>query len=312
MKRIFSHLTRTILFLCLLTSCTKENIKPLTIGISPWPGYDIIYYAQQANLFDTVDGGVKLVRFDNLHDSKRAFDRGKIDLLFSNIWDLTQDGSDDNEIILITNISYGSDGLVAQKEISSTSDLQGKKVAALQGFMNELVLIEALSQAGLTLNDVEVISVNNNRGEELLKNKKIAATVQWEPDLSRVKEETNGNILFTTKDTKSLVIDVLIKKKGFGHDLQIKQLLNIWFDIQELVKSRPKEVYSLAGSALNMSGDEFKQAFSGLKPGDLALNKLHFSEKHIEDTLSKLISAKGNTNSNKDFKVLYNNNYLPQ
>lgn len=310
MKRIFSSITLSI-SICLLSSCSKEEIKPLTIGISPWPGYDVIYYADQANLFDQVDGGVKLIRFDNLYDSKRAFDRGKVDLVFSNIWDLSQSKDDRNEVILITNISYGSDGIIAQPDLADISDLKGQRIAALQGFMNELVLIEALDTRGLNIEDVEVVSVNNHRGEELLKNNEVAATVQWEPDLSRIQRETNGNILFTTKDLDSLIIDVLAKKKGEKKHRQIRQFVSIWFDVQEAVKSDSSRVYSLAGKSLNMTTKDFAQAFSGLKPGDLALNIAHFKQSHIEKTLNKLSMAQEHTGTQNSFRIYYNKNYLP-
>ena len=76
---------------------------------------------------------------------------------------------------------------------------------------------------------MELISVNNSRGEDLLKSHDVDASVQWEPDLSRIQKETDGNIIFTTKDADSLVIDVLAKKKG--HKNILFGNMDLWFTL---------------------------------------------------------------------------------
>ncbi len=66
-------------------------------------------------------------------------------MTFASLWELMQadPGNDSPAYVMVTNISAGSDGIVAQPGIQSISDLQGKKIGAKLGTVSHLILLEA-------------------------------------------------------------------------------------------------------------------------------------------------------------------------
>ena len=126
---------RFVLTICLsliLHSCSlspKTQLQPLKIGITSWPGFDIILYAETAGIFKKRGLEVELVRFENQQDSARAVMRGSLDGTFTSFWDVVQvdSGEDQPEVLLVTNISAGADGIVSQGNIKKVEDLRGKK-----------------------------------------------------------------------------------------------------------------------------------------------------------------------------------------
>lgn len=68
----------------------SQKLQPLRIGISSWPGFDIVLYAQEAGLLEQRGLEVELVRFESQQDSMRAMMRGSLDAVFSSLWDTMQ------------------------------------------------------------------------------------------------------------------------------------------------------------------------------------------------------------------------------
>lgn len=87
-KAWFSRLTLFIISLIiplLINGCILQQnntLQTFRVGINNWPGFDIVLYAQEAELFKKRGLEVELVRFQNGLDSSRAMLRGSIDAAF--------------------------------------------------------------------------------------------------------------------------------------------------------------------------------------------------------------------------------------
>ncbi len=90
------------------------QITNLRIGINDWIGYAIARYAQKAGIMEKRGLQIDLIEFVNLQDATRAMLQGSLDATFSTIWDLmsTSVTSVQPVILLVTNVSHGSDGIV--------------------------------------------------------------------------------------------------------------------------------------------------------------------------------------------------------
>ena len=239
----------------------NNELKTLKIGINDWPGYNIALYGEEAGLFAKRGLDVDFIPFDNLQDASRAVLSGSLDATFSTMWDAMQVDSrkDKPALVMVTDISAGSDGIVAQKQIQSIKDLRGKKVAAKLGTVNHLILLEALQLEQIPPQEVEIVDLDNDIAQEELKKGKIDGAVLWEPSLSSTAEAIEGNILFTTKDVDSLVIDCLMTRSSFviSNKDKLTQFMLAWFDIMDAVENQPKKVFAVVANQLGQSQEFF-------------------------------------------------------
>ncbi len=270
-----------------LSACTfDKEIEQLRIGLVAWPGYDVILYGVEKGLFKQQGIDLELVRFQNDSDACRAAMRGNLDAAFTPLWNILQvDVESDHPVILAAvNISYGSDGIVAQSEIHHFRDLQGKTIAAKLGTISHLILLEALRLHNMPLTSVIIEDISNEAGMQEIIDRQVDAAVMWEPLLSETRQKTQGNIVYTTRDVDSLVLDGLVARANTVAEKQdtFVRFLTVWFDVMDAVEKRPEEVYASVGRQLGQTTEEFKRDYQGLKKGDIAMNQLMFSKRFKE------------------------------
>ena len=259
----------------------NPQLKTLRVGMNPWPGYDVALYAKEAGLFENRGLDVEFVVFDVAQDSVRAMLQGNLDMTFASLWELMQadSGNDTPEYVMVTNISSGADGIVTQPGIESMKDLQGKRVAAKLGTVSHQILLEALQWQNLQPQDVQIEDIPNELAAELLRDGELDGAVLWEPSLSQTTRQIKGNIVFTTQDVDSMVIDGLVSRSSFveAHSAELTQFILAWFDLMHLVETQPAVVFEGVGHQLGQSGESFARDYAGLRKGDLALNQRMFA-----------------------------------
>ena len=259
-----------------------NELKTLRVGLSRWPGYDVVIYGQEKGLFEKRGLNVELVLFDVPPDAPRAMVQGRLDAVYVPLGDLIQADSDEKTLsyVMVTNISYGGDGIVTQKQYSSIKELRGKSVGAKLGTTNHLVLLEALKSQGIKPDEVKIQDIPNDIAQQQMKEGSLDAAVLWEPLLSSTAQEINGNIIFTTKDVDSLVIDGLASRSSFiaDHSEELTKFIVAWFDIMHAVENNPDEVFEVVSKKLNQKKEDFASDYAGLKKGDINLNQRMFEE----------------------------------
>ncbi len=270
----------------------SDRLATLKVGMNNWPGYAIALYAQQQGLFEQRGLLVKLVHFNNQQDNIRATLRGALDASFVPLWEVMQvdPGNDKPAFILVADVSAGSDGIVAQPEIKSIEDLRGKKVGTKLGTVSHLILLEALGSKGIQPDEIEIENVINATSMHKLKSKELDAAVLWEPSLSQTAREMEGNIIFTTKDVDSLVIDGLATRSSFvdAHQAELSQFILAWFDAMEALERDPEGVFAVIAEEVEQSKESFARDYRGLKPGDRAMNQKMFAGR-LKQSKQKII-----------------------
>ncbi|MBW4521326.1 MAG: ABC transporter substrate-binding protein [Scytolyngbya sp. HA4215-MV1] len=286
----------TFLLCFVLNACgigQPQPLQPLKIGITTWPGFDIVLYAQQTGQFKKRGLQVEITRFENQQDSARAVLRGSLDAAFTSLWDVVQvdPGNDKPVVVLVTNISHGSDGIVTQSKIKSVQDLRGKKVGAKLGTVNHLILLEALKLHHIKPADVEIEDISNESSAQLIEEKKLDGAVLWQPLLGGTAQKIKGNIVFTTKEIDSLVIDTLVSSSEAVHSKreEMIQFVSTWLDVMYAVETKPTEVFAVVGKVLGQSGQSFGSDYAGLKKGDIALQQRMFqSESRLKQAIQQM------------------------
>nr|WP_297532113.1 aliphatic sulfonate ABC transporter substrate-binding protein [uncultured Roseateles sp.] len=87
--------------------------------------------------------------------------------------------------------------IVVRKDspITSVAQLKGKKIGFAKGAGAHYLLLEALSQAGLSIRDIEPAYLNPADGRSAFENGAIAAWVVWDPFLAAVQRQSGARIL---------------------------------------------------------------------------------------------------------------------
>lgn len=307
-----------LLLLVILTGCNQVKVdEPLRIGISPWPGYDIIYYAEYKGLFKEAGLNVQLRRFDNLEDSSRAFLRGQLDAVFSSSWDVMQLPITENDIhvVLVTNTSSGADGIVGAPHIKSVKDLAGKRVACQIGIISHTILLEALKLHGVDPDEVKLVDVSNELGNEMLSRGDVDAAVLWEPLLSNAARQVSGNVIFTTKDVQSNIVDNLLTRKNISANkrTELKAFIGIWFDIVDQIKTNPNETLEQIATYLGEPPQDFIKGYNGIIIGDLEMNQTMLGEqRQLHATLNRLAETMSTFTKDINTNVYSSAEYLPE
>jgi NitT/TauT family transport system substrate-binding protein len=252
----------------LFNGCSQtQELKTMRVGMNSWPGYSIALYAKEAKLFEKRGLNVELIRFNNQQDNIRATIRGAQDMSFVPLWEVMQVDSNNDKpvIVLVADISAGSDGIVARAGIESVKDLKGKKVGVKLSTVTHLILLEALKSQQLKPEDVEIQDVSNERGLELLKAGKLDAAVVWEPSLSKTAKQIGGKVIFTTKDVDSLVIDSLVTGANTikSNQESVTKFIMAWFDAIHAVNTIPDQVFESIGRQIKQTKETAAIDYSG-------------------------------------------------
>ena len=278
MLGLFTCLTAIAIQSCILNK--EAPLKPFKVGLNNWSGYQIAIYAKESGLFRKHGLEVEFVTFINQQDNIRATMRGAQDASFVPLPEVMQvDASQEKPVfVMVADISAGSDGIAASPDIKSVKDLKGKKVSAKLSTVSHLVLLEALTANQLKPEDVEIVDVSNERGASMLMKGEVSASVLWEPLKEKTAKAVGGQVIYTTADVDSVVIDGLATRSSIIQSKQdeLVRFIQAWFDVMKAVETKPQEVFASVGKQLNMTAEEFATDYQGLIKGDLALNKRMF------------------------------------
>ena len=286
---LLALITSLVLNACTLGQPTLETLK---IGITTWPGFDVVRYAQTADLFKKHGLTVELLQFENQQDSSRAVLRGALDAAFVSLWDVVQvdPGNDKPAVVMVTNISHGADGIVTQAALKSVESLRGKRVGAKLGTVNHLILLEALKLHHIKPAEVTIEDVSNESAVELMAGGKLDGAVIWEPLLGDTAKKIKGNIVYTTKELDSTVIDTLVSSatRVKAKKAAFTKFASTWLDVMHAVDVEPQAVYEQVGKQIGQSGTAFGSDYAGLKKGDIHLQQQMFKQDGLKQALVQL------------------------
>ncbi len=198
------------------TALAAPSVEPaksggaLTIAYSDWPGWIAWDIATERGFFRDAGVNVKLEWFEYV-PSMEAFSEGKVDAVCMTNGDalVSASGGAQGVGILINDYSNGNDMIVARPGIDSIADLKGK-VGVEVGFVDHLLLMEALKSAHLTESDVDIVNERTQKTPELLRSGAVAAVAAWQPNSGEALSLVPGSrAIFTSANAPGLIYDLL-------------------------------------------------------------------------------------------------------
>jgi NitT/TauT family transport system substrate-binding protein len=282
MMRVFNSIVVFSLFL-LIASCAEEpSQKTIRLGINPWPGYEFLYLADQKDFFNKEGLDIELVELAALANIKRAFEQGRIDAMASTIIEAVEVSLNSNQkidVVLIPDFSNGGDVIIANKPLTSMSELKGKKVGVELGLLGSFILSQALAKNNLSLDDVTMLNVEQLNSKSQLSLKNVTAMVTYPPFSTEILRQNNVNQIFSTAEIPGDVIDVVvIKENTLVNPKQWQQkLFSAWQRALDFAKSNPEEAYKIMAEREGISVEEFQAALTGVSiiEKDQQLKTLH-------------------------------------
>ncbi len=142
-----------------LTACMGTN-PPLRVGTTAGIVSDNLYLAQELQYYKRE--AVRLIDYPTADDQLRAFRNRQIDVTAVPLSDalILAQTNPDLKGILVLSRSQGEDVLVANSSITQLSDLAGQRVGVEASSRSRLMLAQALEQAKLSSQDVQVVPIS--------------------------------------------------------------------------------------------------------------------------------------------------------
>jgi NitT/TauT family transport system substrate-binding protein len=187
----------------------EEPGPPLQIGYSDWPGFVALEVPAAKGWFKEAGLDVKLVWFEYV-PSLEAFQAGKLDGVGITNGDqlVIAASKTPSVMILLTDYSNGNDMIVARSGVTNMAALRGKKVGVEVGFVDHLLLLNALKSAGLKESDVTLVNVPTDQTPQALKSGSVDAIAAWQPSSGNALQEVAGSrAIHTSAEAPGLIYD---------------------------------------------------------------------------------------------------------
>jgi NitT/TauT family transport system substrate-binding protein len=273
---------RTITYLFILLSfsltsaaCAPQK-PPIRIAISAWAGVEPAELAAQLGYYKKRGVDVEMVRFSAYSDSIEALVDGKVDAGMHTLDDTIRYSSTGRNVrvVLLTDYSFGGDGLVARPGIESLGDLRGIKIGVEIGTVGHLSLLKILELGKLTTNDVTIVSIPAWEIQQSMLDGKVDAGVTWEPYLTSTAKMMGGKVLITSREYPETIITTMTFASAVIAERpdDVQKIVAAYFDAMEYIKQNPQDAYQRMGQAEEVSAAEFESHVAGIKYLDLAAN----------------------------------------
>lgn len=247
----------------LLASCSPVNQK-VRIAVNPWPGYELLYLAEQKGLFEKYKLDIELLQLASLSDVKRAFEQRRADGMASTMIEVITAAESSEEalaVILLADYSSGADVIIAKPHIKTLEDLRGKRVGTEFSALGIYFLSVSLEQNGMSLDDVIPVNVEQLEAEDFLLTDQIDAITTYPPFSTPLQKYGYHNI-FSSADLKEPITDFItvrfgvIERDPYWH----KRFQEMWQHAYQYMRENPEESYQIMARREGITALDFEKA----------------------------------------------------
>jgi len=257
---------RPILFMALLvfSGCLKKEDPALRIGMNVWPGYEIIYLAQEKGFYKDEGIHVRILEFNSLADVRRAYELGRLDGFAATLIDImmARDAVDrDLRVHHVFDFSSGADAIIARAEFDSISGLRGRRIGFEQGSLGVYVLARALEKHGLKLSDITPVSKDQRSMVHELEQGELDAIVTYAPESIRLANDIRFRPLFDSREIPGEVVDVLGLDAGVvkQRPAQVAAFQRAVDRAYHYMMNHPDDAFRIMSEREHITPEEFKQ-----------------------------------------------------
>jgi NitT/TauT family transport system substrate-binding protein len=253
--------------LSLNLGCSREKPRSLRIGLASWPGYEFLYLAQEKGFFRKEGLEVQLIEFTSISDSRRAYERGQIDAMGATITEVLQardQSSRSPQVVQVVDYSNGADLILARPGIADCAGLRGKRVGVELATLGIYILARGLEENGLSLSDVETVSMDQPSMAEALRNGTVDAIVTYSPLSVKVIRELKAITVFSTAEIPGEVVDVIAVEAGINAQRpgEVAKLLRAFHRAIAYSHQNPADAYRIMAAREGFTPEDFATALT--------------------------------------------------
>jgi NitT/TauT family transport system substrate-binding protein len=242
---------------------------PLRLAVSSWVGYGPLWLAEEKGFFDEEGVAVDLSLIEVSADRITAMQADRLDASATTVdtWTLFSAQGADLVQVLATDESSGGDGIVAKKEIASIADLAGKTVAVQSASTSQFLLANALKEAGLSLDDLNLLDMSSGDAGAAFVAGQVDAAVTWQPWLANARETDFGHLLLDTKETPGLIVDTVAFRPQYvaEHPEAVAAFARAFYRAIEEIAANPDEANAIMAESIGMDAADFEATLADLK-----------------------------------------------
>ncbi len=323
MFKLLRYISAFLITVCLLYSChtsapTELKRPPLKIPLGYFVGMYPGIIAQEKGFFKAQGVDVELILHKRSTQLEQAnFNAGKYDGVISSLggFIILSATNPDIQSVAVIDESTGADVVVAQSQIKTVADLKGKKLGANLGGFSEVFVTEMLKSANLTSDDVNFVKIEASEIPQRLKNNTIQAGQTWEPHLSEAIK-LGGHILFTSKQTPGLILDMIVFRGETIRDRpkDIRAFVQAWLQASTYWKANVHQGNAIISKALKIPRNTI--SLEGVKLTDLGENQKLFQSSNPNSIYktakiyADFFIRSGNVTRIPELKSLFNSSFL--
>lgn len=263
------------------------------MGTEPWLGYGPWWIADNKGMFTQSGLDVKLTSFDTDDQINAALVAGQIDganIATHTALRLISSGTPITAVLLLDQ-SNAADAILAGPGINSIADLKGKKVAYEEGTTSDILLRYALSQNGMTINDIVKVPTPAAQAGVAAIAKKVDAAVTYEPYLTAaLQQDSSFKLIYKAEQKPGLIGDVFVVRNDYlaSHPGQIDALLKAWGQAVDYYRANTADGQAIIEKAVGADPGSLKTAFDGVQIYSLAEAKQLMTGGGYQATLTEV------------------------
>ncbi len=241
----------------------------MRLGTSVWPGFESFYVARELNFWR--EDQIKLLEYTSTSELTRAFRNGTIDsglLTLDEALLLVEDGQD-IRILLVTDISNGADVILAKPDFHNVKDLRGHRIGAETTGVGAYMLFRALELAGLTPEDVDIVTLEFSEQQLALDRGLVDAVVTYEPVRTKLKSAGARQIFDSTR-IPGEIVDVLVVRTSYlkASPDKARLLVESFYRAQRYAREQSEEFVRIAAARENVTSPQFRRSMTLLRVPD--------------------------------------------
>lgn len=265
--KVLLMLAVSALFCSMIISCSPTDQK-VRIAVNPWPGYELLYLAEQKGLFHKHKLDIELLQLASLADVKRAFEQGRADGMASTMIEVISAAEISNEtlaIVLLADYSSGADVIITKPEIKSLEELKGMRIGTEFSSLGLYFLTVSLEQHGLTLDDIIAVNVEQLEAEEFLFANKIDAMTTYPPFATPLLKFGYHSV-FDSADLKEPITDLITVRRSIieNDPYWHSRFQQMWQDAYDYMKANPQESYQIMARREGITPLDFELALQSI------------------------------------------------
>lgn len=226
---------------------TSSSSSKVTIGHLPSDHDTAMYVAEAQKQYEAQGLTVETVQFNNGGDLMTAMASGDVDVGYVGITPVLSSIEKGVPVKVVSGAQTEGSGIVVGKDsnIKSLADLKGKKIGTPgAATIQNMIITYGLNQSGVSVNDVELVSMKAAQMNDALKAGQIDAMICWEPFSSIAVKNGYGKLLENTSEIiPGHPCCVVAARQDFidKHPDELKKIVAIHENATKFIKENPKE-----------------------------------------------------------------------